>query len=55
MRTIFIIASLVIFIIAALAAWFINDWNATDVLGLISAGLACFVASFLPFDRIPAR
>jgi hypothetical protein len=45
------IAALVLFIVAALALWF-TDLHLEDAIGIVSVGLACWVASTFPF---PAR
>jgi len=50
MKNILIIAALVLLIFAAIGAFFIDDWSALDILGLMCTGLACFVAAHLPLD-----
>jgi hypothetical protein len=47
--TVLLVAGLVLFIFAALGAWSIVDGvSLSTVLGLIAAGLACWIAAALP-------
>lgn len=41
------VAALVLFILAAIFAFLVDSISGTDILGLIAAGLACWVGSTL--------
>jgi glucan phosphoethanolaminetransferase (alkaline phosphatase superfamily) len=47
---IFRLAAIVLFILAAIAFWFIDAWQVTTDLGFVAAGLACLAAE--PFDTV---
>lgn len=49
------LAAVILFILAALAAFgWGASWSAGTIVGLISAGLACLAASFLPIPSPPS-
>lgn len=49
----FRIAAIVLFILAAVFAFFVEEVSHNSVVGLIAAGLACLAAE--PFDTITRR
>lgn len=56
MTTLFRVAALVLFILAALAGFgVIDSWTARTILGLIAAGAACVTAAGFTFPAIPTR
>jgi len=48
MKAILLIAAVVLFVLAAIAGFGDLDWKWE---GVVSAGLACFAASFLPLPE----
>jgi len=48
------LAAIVLFILAAIALWFIDTWDVRTDLGFIAAGLACLAAEpFVGFIKKP--
>jgi hypothetical protein len=47
------VAALVLFIVAALVVW-VTSKRLDDAVGLVAAGLACWVASTFPFPPVTA-
>jgi hypothetical protein len=49
LRRVFLVLGLVCFIFAALGAWSVAEGvSLSTVLGLVAAGLACWIAAALP-------
>ena len=53
MKTIFLVAAIILFVLVAILSW--DNANALNTMALESLGLASFAASFLfPTNQLPA-
>ena len=48
MKLLLLIASIIVFVLVALLAFFVDSTTARDLIGGIAVGLGVFAASFLP-------
>ena len=55
MNHLLLIAAIVLFVLSAIFFFFVDDISLKTDFGIVSAGLACFAASFLPLGGLVAR
>lgn len=55
MNHLFLVASIILFILVAIFFFWASGISFKTEMGLLSVGLACFAASFLPLADLRAR
>lgn len=55
MNHLLLIAAIVLFVLSAIFFFFVDDISLKTDFGIVSAGLACFAASFLPLGGLVSR
>lgn len=52
MKHVALVAAIILFVVAAVAFFWIDTWKMSTDLGLVAAGLACLAFSLLPLAEI---